>query len=225
MINFNPIQTERTNNPTFCGRKMYKIYPSKRNDVFKHIRNTYNELWEELGLPPNLKPILQYRSRYTEMGFNFVKYAIIVNKNTPKRTLKIRNKTGENKAELRHEIEHVLQLWDVIRLKGIQVAKDLEISSNRFVRKARKIEKTLGKLSPNSPQGKKAEEYYKAMMNYTNCNKPYPLISIKEFTDYYKYYNNTLEIGARKAAKKYAPNLFTEIKETIKETIKEYFNR
>lgn len=221
MINLNPIRNEQSNNLTFNGRKMYKIYPSKHQDEFVQIRKTYNQLWEELGLPTKLKPILQFRSIYSEMSFNLTKYAIIVNKNTPKRTLKVRNITGENKATLRHEIEHVLQIWDIIRLKGTQkIAEDLKISSNRFIRKARKVEKILGKHTPKSPQVENAKKYYNAIMNYTSCNKTYPRISIKEYTDYYKYYNNDLEKGARRAAKKYTPNIFTVIKETIKEYLR-----
>lgn len=186
------------------------------------LKKTYDALWKELELPANLKPQLQYRSIFCEMLFDFNDYAIVVNKNISEKEMKCRNKSGENKALLRHEIEHVKQMWEIIRLKGAKkTAEIFVIDSNRFAKKSRKVEKTLGKLNPNTQQGQIAKKYYNALIDYTDCNKNYSFISIQEIIDLYKYSKNILEKNARKEAKKYEPqSTFVKFINYIKNILK-----
>ena len=208
------IQTNTPYNLSFAGRNLRSLAKNCGKYSYKsELKNTYNNLWKELDLPENLKPPIQYRAMFAEMLFSCDDYSIYVNKNISERTMNIRNRSGKNKALLRHEIEHVMQIWDIIRLKG---AKET-LGTNRFNRQARKVEKTLGRLNPESEEGRVAEEYYKAFINYTGCNKVYPLLSIRELIDFYKYYFNILEKNARKAEKMYEPGIIKRLKSVVKE--------
>jgi len=196
---------------------------SERN----RLKEIYNNLWQELNLPQELKPKLHFISMFSdiEMCFRQENYIIQVNKNISNLLLKFKNLSGKNKATLRHEIEHVKQLWEIIRLKGgEQVAQDLDINSKKFMQKANKIEKTFGKLTPETKDGKNAQKFYEALLKYPNMEKIYSLLDIRILIDQYKYYKNILEKQARKAASPYQPNLLKQITTFIKiiiEKIKE----
>jgi len=184
-------------------------------------------LWKNLSLPEDLKPRLQYKAMLSQMGFSVEDYTIYVNKRLAPFKMDVRNKTGKNKANLRHEIEHVKQTWDVIRLLGadkfaeIVKAKKIpvisEIKPNIF-KKIKKIEQTFGRITPDSNEGKIASSYLDAMCKYTDVN----VITdpVTEVVNHIKYKNNLLEKGANLAAKEYEPSFLKNIKVTFKEFTK-----
>ena len=75
-------------------------------------------MWKELKLPENLKPklLFQENAAFKNMWFSLKDYAIYVNtKKDFLLDLRIDNKTNKNKQNLRHEIEHVKQFWEIVR--------------------------------------------------------------------------------------------------------------
>lgn len=196
---------------------------------FRALRNIYNNLWEKLSLPKNLKPRLQYKSMLVEMGFSPEHYTIFVQKSLAPFTMDVRNKSGKNQAILRHEIEHVIQFWDVIRLLGAEnTAKEFSERNKginfkikpSLLKKMKEIEQTLGRISPESEDCKNAQLYLNAMRNYPEMNRYYGLLSIEEIKDFINYRNNILEKNARIAAKKYEPSVLKKIKVSIEEFLK-----
>lgn len=185
-------------------RTTEELYPER-----KEIKKIYNSLWEELKLPENLKPPLQFRALFSDLGFSFYDYAIFINKNLKPFKLRVDIQSGNTKALLAHEIEHVKQIWSIIRLLGADKFKsaiDTEESDFRNIKKYKLIEKTLGKLSPDSDEGKEALKCWNSLKKYTNVERSYGLFSIREIIDYLNYNNNYLEKNARSAAKKFKPN-------------------
>ena len=197
------------------------IPPLNKIDEEIIIRKTYNKLWEELKLPLELKPKLVFKKTApdTGMGLDKGKYQIYVNEDIDTFEMHLRNKTGRNKETLRHEIEHVKQLWDIIRLQGAEecISEDTPI----FVQEmARKVEKTFGRITEDSPEKARAERYLRGTLNYPDMNGD-------EFDPLYffqpiEYHFNELEIDARKAEKEVRQDLLTRVKRTIFEYIKDY---
>lgn len=186
------------------------------------IGTTYNKLWDDLKLPIELKPKLVFDNRdpYIDMGFNKSTYEIFVNNGIDTFEMHLKNKTGRNKECLRHEIEHVKQIWDIIRLNGAEncIASD---TSPRTKHIARKIEKTLGRITEDSPEKRRAEKYTEAALNYPNMqnnNELDPLYYLEQI----EYHFNDLEIAARKSEKEVRLDLITKIKRTIFEYVKDY---
>jgi len=192
------------------------------------FRKIYKELWKELNLSPELQPPLFFKDMQNVMSFSPTDYAIYVNKNISRNILNLRNKNGRNKATLRHEIEHVKQIWDIIRLKGAkQFVDDLDIESKTKIKRFVKIEKLLGNIEPNSEQGLRAQKYYKNLLNYPNLEKFYGVLDVQYLIDCYKYYTSILEIDAKKAERPYRPSLYKRLNIYIKtqlEMLKEGIN-
>ena len=116
------------NNVHFNGKYRYSnlveklsprdIYSDTKPEEFIELRNVYNNLWKQLGLPENLKPRIQYKAMLSNMAFSIQDYKIYVEKRLSLFKMNIRNKSGKNRSILRHEIEHVKQIWDIVRLVG-----------------------------------------------------------------------------------------------------------
>lgn len=204
------------------------IYSNPDPKEFIELRKIYNSLWEKLSLPENLKPRLQYKAMLSEMGFSPKDYTIFVKKNTPPFKMNVRNKTGKNESFLRHEIEHVKQIWDIIRFLGVEGATkefknsrvfDYDLSPN-FIKKMKEIRKTLGPIEPNTKEAKNALQYIEAVRNYPDMESYNGVLSFKDLINGIKYRNNTLEKNANLAEKNFRPSLFKTIKITFKEFIK-----
>ena len=218
---FRPVFLGKNNK--FSGKSKHFEQPNNFFPERKEIKKTYNELWEELKLPRNLKPPLQFRAMLSEMGFSINEYMIFVNKNKSPLKMRIQNKSGLSKFLLAHEIEHVKQIWEIIRLLGAEnFIKEFNTDNDDFknVKKYKLIEKTLGKISPNTPEGKEALSYWEALKKYTNVEKAYKLFSIQEFIDFFKYKNNNLEKNACNASKKYKPDKTRFFKTALNEYLK-----
>ena len=223
-IQSNYYQTPQTN---FEGRYLNlltktndaKIAPIDRLFEFKQIQKAYYKMWKELKLPENLKPRLIFeKSDFRDMSFNLKNYAISVNTQKDPLELRIRNKTGKNKQTLRHEIEHVRQFWDIIRLgAGDELKKDPE--AKEIIPIIDSIEMTLGPLKPNSKEEKLAKLYSKGYNMYPDFNN-IDDDSIYSLIVPLLYYLNPLEIGAQIASLKYRPKFIPKIKRTIFEQVK-----
>lgn len=204
------------------------IYSDTKAEEFVELRNIYNNLWKELGLPENLKPRIQYKAMLSNMAFSIQDYKIYVEKRLSPFKMNLRNKSGKNKSILRHEIEHVKQIWDIVRLVGADnMAEELgtnlkwlniEVSPS-LLKNFQEIEKTLGKILPSSKEYVKAQQYLKALRNYPDTSQYYG-ISIKELREHIKYKNNLLEKEARNEAANYKPKWTKTFKIVIKEFIK-----
>ena len=196
----------------------------------RELRNIYNQLWQELSLPENLKPRIQFKAMLSNMAFSIRDYMIYVEKRLSPFKMNTRNKSGKNKSILRHEIEHVMQIWEVIRLIGadnmanlFNESKNLNIQvTPNLLKKMREVEKTLGRITADSEEGKKAKQYLDAIKNYPDINTYYGPLSIKELKERYNYRNNLLEKNAKKEAKAYKPNITTTIKTMFKEFINQF---
>ena len=204
-------------------------YSSEKLSVkeFKYLNNVYNNLWKKLSLPEKLKPELKSKRMLSMMGFSVEDYAIYVDTSLSPFKMKVRNKTGQNEETLRHEIEHVKQIWQMIRLLGVNKFIN-EIRSEQTsinckikhytIKKLNEIEQTLGRISPDSQEGKTAQLYVDALRKYPNTEEIIdPIVSIIR---HIKYKNNLLEINANKAAKDYKPSLLKKIKIAFNEFIK-----
>ena len=202
------------------------IYSNQRPDEFIQLRDIYNNLWEKLELPNNLKPRLQFKAMLSEMEFSIDNYMIYINKRLSPFKMNLRNKTGKNEALLRHEIEHVKQIWYLIRLVGAEnIAEKFDIeTSPHLLKKMREIEKTLGKITPESNDYAKAKQYSYALQNYPSPNQNYGILGIKEIIDYLKYKNNLLEREARNEARKYEPSYAITLTTSIQELYKLILN-
>jgi len=203
------------------------IYSDTGRKEFTELRNIYNNLWGKLELPKNLKPRLQFKAMLSNMAFSISDYMIYVEKRFSPFKMNCRNKTGENESILRHEIEHVRQIWDIIRLLGAdKAAKEFKENKNfnidvnpALLKKMHEIEDTLGRITPDSAEYTKAKLYLKSLKNYPNTTEYYG-ISFKEIIMHLKYRNNFLEKQARKEASKYKPTFIQTLRVTINEFCK-----
>ena len=152
------------------------------------------------------------------MSFSLKNYAFSVNTKKDPLDLRIRNKTGKNEQTLRHEIEHVKQFWDIIRLgAGEELKKDPE--AKEIIPIIDNIEITLGPLKPNSKEEKLAKMYSIGNNLYPDFNNIDP-DSILSLILPLLYYLNPLEIGAQIASLDYRPKFIPKIKRTIFEQVK-----
>ena len=154
------------------------------------------------------------------MAFSIENYMIYIEKRFTPFKMNLRNKTGKNESILRHEIEHVKQIWYVIRLVGADnIAEKLNIEvSPALLKKMREIENTLGKISPDTKEYFKAQQYLRALKNYPDTNE-YRSVSLIEIIEHLKYKNNLLEKEAEKEAAKYQP----KFAKTLSTAAKEFF--
>lgn len=221
------------NNVNFAGKKFYtsafkefkklKLSDAPSNKEFDECRDIYDNLWKELNLPENLKPELQFKALLSIMEFSPRSYSIEAEKRISPFKMRVKNKSGENKANLRHEIEHVIQVWDIVRAFGINklLKKDKITPSLRD--KYEEIIQTLGKIPKNSEDYLKAKKYldsYKQSPNFALWEGLF-----KHYLKMYEYYTNTLEKCARKAAKKYQPSFFKSLKVKLIEFCKLFYQK
>ena len=204
---------------------MRDFYSNPDSSEFKELRNLYNNLYKNLALPENLKPRLQYKAMLADMCFSFSNYMINIDKRLSPFKMNIRNKTGDNEAKLRHEIEHLKQFWDIVRLWGADSAVKLfevhricKVKPSLY-KKMKEIERTLGRITPNSEEGKKAQLYVDALVNYPEVEKYYGGYSLKDLMMIRQYRKNLLEKKARLAEKEYKPSLLKTIKVSFHEFI------
>lgn len=193
---------------------------------FKVLQDTYNNLWKQLSLPENLKPKLQTKRMLSMMGFSVEDYTIYVDTSLSKFKMNVRNKTGHNKYLLRHEVEHVKQIWEIIKLVGAKnFAKEINNKNINVIseikpetlKKFIEVEQTLGRLSTNSKEGIIAKSYLDALRKYPDVDKVTD--PVMDTIYHIKYINNSLEKGANLVAKEYKPSLLKKIKITIQELI------
>ena len=212
----NYYQTPQTN---FEGRYLNlltktsdaKIAPIDRIFEFKQIKKAYNKMWKDLRLPENLKPRLIFeKSDFRDMSFSLKNYAILVNTKKDPLDLRIKNKTGKNKQTLRHEIEHVKQFWDIIRLgAGDELKKDPEAKEIAPI--IGSIETTLGPLKPNSKEEKLAKLYSIGNDLYPDFNN----------IDYDSIYSLFLQIASLEYRLKFIPKIKRTIFEQVKNLCRE----
>lgn len=205
---------------------MRDFYANPDSSEFRDLRKLYNNLYKKLALPENLKPRLQYKAMFANMSFSLQNYTINVEKRLSPFKMNVRNKTGRNEAFLRHEIEHLKQFWDIIRLYGADSAVKLfedyskcEVKPSLY-KKMKEIEKTLGRISPDSIEGKNAQLYVKALIHYPELNTYYGMFSLKELKKIRQYKTNLLEKNAQLVEKEYKPSLLKTIKVSFQEFIK-----
>lgn len=205
---------------------MRDFHANPDSSEFRELRNLYNNLYKNLSLPEDLKPRIQYKAMLADMSFSLQNYVININKHLSPFKMNIRNKTGKNEAALRHELEHLKQFWDIIRLFGADKATELfetqgicEVKPS-LSKKMRKIEQTLGRISPNSAEGEKAQLYYDALLKYPSFENYYGEFGSKELMMIMKYKKNPLEKNARLAETAYKPSLLKTIKTSFQEFIK-----
>ena len=84
----------------------------------------------------------------------------------------------------------------------------------------KEIERTLGRITPNSEEGKNAQLYVEALINYPEVEKYYGGYSLEDLMLIRQYRKNLLEKNARLAEKEYKPSLFKQIKISFQEFIK-----
>lgn len=234
----NNIKSGYNQNIHFYGKHTYSnlvdklsprdIYSDTKPDEFIALRNIYNDLWKNLGLPENLKPRIQYKAMLSTMAFSVQDYMIYVQKRLSPFKMSLRNKSGKNKSILRHEIEHVKQIWKIVRLVGADnMAKEfntnlkwlnIEVSPS-LLKKFQEIEKTQGKISPSSKEFAIAQQYLEALRSYPDTSQYYG-ISIKELLEHLKHKKNLLEKEAKKEEAKYKPKGIKTLKIAINEFIK-----
>lgn len=203
------------------------IYSDTVSEEFIELRKIYNNLWEKMDLPKNLKPRLQYQAMLSNMAFSFENYSIYVEKRLSPFRMNLRNKTGMNESILRHEIEHTKQFWDIIRLIGADnMAKKfnnigwLHIDFNpSLIKKMHEIENTLGRILPDSKEYIRAQQHLEALKKYPNIGQ-YEGIGIAELIKRFRYKYNMLEREANKQAAKYEPSYLKTIKTAVKEFFK-----
>lgn len=237
-MKINPINYSYCKHPNFQGCKFGTIveklskrdfYAKPNSSEFMELRDLYNNLYKNLCLPENLKPRLQYKAMLADMSFSFQNYIINVDKRLSPFKMNVRNKTGENEATLRHEIEHLKQFWDIIRLLGAdntaKIFKDLSICEVKpsLYKKMKEIEQTLGRIAPNSNEGRNAQFCVDALVNYPETKNYYGGFSFEELLLIRQYRKNFLEKRARLAEKEYKPSLLKIIKVSFQEFIKLMF--
>ena len=225
--------------PYFYGKNIYSnlieklsprdIYSNAKPEEFIELRNIFNNLWKQLGLPENLKPRIQYKAMLSNMAFSVKDYTIYIEKNLSPFKMNLRNKTGEHESLLRHEIEHVKQIWYIVRLVGADNMEEefqtnlkwLKIDvSPSLLKKMHDIENTLGRILPSSKEAGIAKQYLEALRNYPETSHYYGILSFKELKEYIKYKNNFLEKEAKNAADKYKPTYLKILKTSIIEFLK-----
>ena len=193
---------------------------------FRELKNIYNELWKKLSLPEQLKPRIQLKAMLSTMAFSTDDYMIYVQKSFKPFVMNIRNKTGINESVLRHEIEHVMQFWKIISLIGAENLKNEIIENPRHLdinmtpalfKKMKDIEKTFGRISPDSPEYKEAQKIYEGFKSYPNMSTFLGIFGFKDFKTMLQYQKNILEIQAREKEEIYKPSIGTIIKTNIKE--------
>lgn len=228
-----------TNNLYFSGKtkptsitntfKRRNINSDNRIHEFITLRNVYNNLWAKLNLPENLKPRLQMKSMlFAVMCFSMDDYTIYINNRFKPFNMRVKNKTGQNESLLRHEIEHVTQFWDIVRLVGAKNVEN-EFQTNikslslkitpSLLKKMKEIEQTFGKIQPNTKESKRAKEHLEGLRNYPNFDNCYNFFNFKSLKNLFLYNRNILERKANAEAKLYKPSFF----KTCKINIQEFF--
>lgn len=210
---------------TSAPKRYFKISP------FLEARQIFDNLWKELLLPEQLKPPVcfgNFRKSYI-MGLDITNLCINVNCNKTSFGMHLRNKTGATKASFRHEIEHLQQVWLVTRYLGTEnIAKKYkeetgEAPSAYKITYMKNVERTFGKIEPNSGEEILAKIYVDAIENYPEISEKATFNItgiIKDIIAGIKYYFNPLEQHARIAEKEYQPGILKLCAETIKEAYK-----
>lgn len=237
VMRIHKIEQIYSSNFSFCGKNNSSrllenflsrdIYSSASGKEFIELRNIYNNLWKKLELPENLKPRIQYKAMLSNMAFSIGDYMIYVEKRFSPFEMNCRNKSGKNESILRHEIEHVKQFWEIIRLIGADnMAKELKNNkgfnlevNSALLKKMREIECTLGRITPLTERYTKAQQYLLALRNYPDTSQYYG-IGVKGIIMHLSYKNNLLEKQARYEASKYKPTLIRALRVTINEFCK-----
>lgn len=193
---------------------------------FDNAFKIYDDLWEELALPKELKLDTKLRD-YDEvpMAFEIGNTCIGINKNISNFKMYLMNRLGITKALFRHEIEHVNEWWLIIRQhktenfvkkcseNNIEIVGDI----NRFTEYFKKVENILGGIKPEEKVT--AEKYTNAAFNYILIpNNPNPSETFNMIIMLIKRRNNILERDANKAQKEYMPTKIEFIKAILKET-------
>ena len=229
------IKSPNYNHFNFQGIKLNKVveklstrdfYAKIDTSEFVEMSDLYNNLYKKMALPENLKPPLRYKAMSASMSFSIGNYTINAEKRLSPFKMEVRNKNGIHEALLRHEIEHVKQFWDIVRLLGVKKAVKM-LKANRvckvnpnLYKKMKEIEQTLGRISSNSKEGKNAQLYVDALINYPELDRYYGQFSLKEVVTMWRYKTNLLEKRANLAAKEYKPSLLKRIKIAFQEYVK-----
>lgn len=241
-MNIQSLNTPNTNiypqyKPNFCANpfKAGRTAMEKRinSSPFDVAEKIYDDLWEELKLPKDLK--LQFALRPYEdgstMSFELENLCIGIDKNISKLKMHLMNVTGVTKAFLRHEIDHVQKYWIVIRYHGADgIIKRLPekerksiIDFNKFKNYLINVQKHFGEIKPEETED--AIKYTKAFDNYKSAfveidsfNTSTLDIIIKMIKARKNYEHNAIEIEADKVQKEYMPTKIEFIKAILKET-------
>lgn len=228
-----------TYQPQFCAKPPKITHSGVTESACQKIRSPfdnalkiYDNLWEELALPNELKvPVkpCSYNDK-TRMSFKFLNLFIGINKNLRNLKLRIMNITGITKALFRHEIEHIMQWWLIIRycgsdniIKGLTKDSKKQIENfDEFKKYLKKVEQHFGKIKPEE-----VEQAIRCIDGYNNLVSPNQstnlsdtsmlFIIVRNIKSYIKYRHNPMERDAYKAQKEYMPSKLKFIKSAAKE--------
>lgn len=186
-----------------------------------HIKNMYKDICNKINLQEQITPKLKFESlgAHAAGGFSNIDGKIYFDDNFLKQL-----EDSDIVFVIRHELEHVKQFHEILRLLGLKkfvklmVSKDENCPEEKIVNSEKvninyykKVEQMLGKIDPNSPEGILAQKYIDAYKKYPDlmklwqrtdiCKVKKILIFIKELICNYKF--NFLETSANKAAKNF----------------------
>lgn len=189
-----------------------------------HIVKVYNKICDKMDLDEQIRPVLDFETTsMNAAGFNNKTAKIFFNEELVKDL-----DDKDTFFILRHELEHVKQMQNIMRMLGLEkfvnlinppeensLQKELQNFNKVNTDYYKKVEQVLGKIDENSPEGILTQKYIDAYKKYPDLNKLLHrtdickvkkfLLFVKEYILHYKF--NFLEKDANKAAKKFLSGL------------------
>lgn len=213
----------------------------------KYYYKLYNQIWKDTGLPKELMPKAVFKelsSAKIVFGYSFPKGYIAI----PKAEERLQHVTfiGKDKFLIAHECRHVRQAFNIARLYGSDKLKEILLNKSHSGNERAYIEKNfnkkfydkvikkMGKLDPNSLEGKEAARFAEALSKYKGpfkiagkYKKSSLIGKLKLYAKYKKtfweYNHNLLETDANNAAKRFKPSAVKNALKTAKHGALSFF--
>lgn len=203
-------------------------YEQRLSPLQKSIKQTALELWkEEMKMPEELFPSIRFQLNPRHSLGGAVSNTAVLEFPKMDDALKITMMMGGGeKCVLRHELQHVKQDYEIVRLIGVDAFEELlgsPIDKSHY----ELVVETLGRISKNSKskEAKFARKCYNATKNYVSPtgaaialeqHKGSNLVIRLKFKaklaiDIMKYHNNFTEKDAKAAAKPFKDFSFSTL--------------
>lgn len=171
----------------------------------KKVLKMADEVWQDMKMPKSLKPQIVFRFMFPDKtgGTDFSSCKIYL-PNEDSKLLTNMIITRGSKATLAHELRHAKQLYSIAQLIGADEFEKVAYEKQNVILDIgwfKYVVKELGRISPDSNEGKFAQKCLEGYINYPKMKhfeKPFSN-AVQEI----RYRHNFLEKDARQFEKEY----------------------